>query len=261
MNLTTIKAAVFDMDGVLWRGSEALPGLVALFEFLHARGIPYRLATNNSRRTPADYTAKLAALGVSHVPEASILTSGIVTAAYLQTRYPAGTGLYVIGGAGLKQELAQAGFDLRDEDVRAVVVGIDLDFTYAKARHATRLIRGGADFIASNADRTIPLEDGLAPGAGSIVAMLQAATDCEPLVLGKPHPAIFETALRQMNVQPHEAMMVGDRLNTDIEGAKRAGMAAVLVLTGVNTREDAATAPHPPDLIVDDLPDLLRRWA
>ncbi|XWX04247.1 HAD-IIA family hydrolase [Aggregatilineales bacterium SYSU G02658] len=261
MNLREIKAAVFDMDGVLWRGNEALPGLAELFQFLHARAIPYRLATNNSRRTPAEYAAKLAKLGVPNVPESNILTSGIVTAAYLQTRYPAGTGLYVIGGPGLKQELTQAGFVLRDEDVRAVVVGIDLEFTYAKARHATRLIRSGADFIASNPDRTVPLEDGLAPGAGSIVAMLQAATDCAPTVLGKPHPPMFETALRQMNVLPHEAVMVGDRLNTDIEGAKRVGMKAVLALTGVNTREDAASAPYPPDLIVEDLHDLLRRWA
>jgi 4-nitrophenyl phosphatase len=261
MDLRTIKAAVFDMDGVLWRGKEALPGLTELFEFLHERAIPYRLATNNSRRTQADYAAKLADLGVPNVPEENILTSGIVTASYLRTQYPAGTGLYVIGGPGLIHELTRAGFALRDHDVSAVVVGIDLEFTYNKARHAAKLIREGAAFIASNADRTIPLEDGLAPGAGSIVAMLQAATDCEPIVLGKPHPPMFETAMRQMNASPEVTMMVGDRLNTDIEGAKRAGMKAVLVLTGVNTREDAAAAPHQPDLIVEDLRELLRHWS
>jgi HAD superfamily hydrolase (TIGR01450 family) len=125
MNLRTVQAAIFDMDGVLWRGREALPGLVELFQFLHERGIPYRLATNNSRRTQADYAAKLADLGVPNIPEENILTSGIVTAAYLRTQYPVGTGLYVIGGPGLIHELTRAGFALRDHDVSAVVVGID----------------------------------------------------------------------------------------------------------------------------------------
>lgn len=260
MNFSAIRALVFDMDGVLWRGDDALPGLVELFTFLAERDLPFCLATNNSRRTQADYVARLARMGVQGVDEKRILTSGLATAIYLQGIYPPGTRLHVVGGSGLRHELETRGFVLADEDVQAVIVGIDTDFTYAKARRASRLLMAGAAFIATNADRSVPLEDGLAPGAGSIIAMLQTASDSVPMIIGKPNAAMFEAALRQLGTNASETLMVGDRLTTDIEGAYRAGLRSALVLTGVNTREEALAYAVQPDVMVDDLHDLMRRW-
>jgi 4-nitrophenyl phosphatase len=260
MDFSRIKAVVLDMDGVLWRGDQPLPGLKDFFQFLTDRGIRFSLATNNSRRTQIEYVAKLARFGVEHVKESHIMTSGIATASYMQTVYPPHSLVYVIGGSGLRFELQKAGFVLGDENVRAVVVGIDLEFNYLKAKMATRLLREGADFIATNADRTLPLEDGLAPGAGSLVALLQTASDRHPLVIGKPNRAMFEAVLRQMGSLAEETLMIGDRLNTDIEGAYHAGLKTALVLTGVSTREEAAAYPVKPNAIFENLPDLMAQW-
>jgi 4-nitrophenyl phosphatase len=153
------------------------------------------------------------------------------------------------------------GFVIGLQGAKAVVVGIDREFTYEKAKVATHLLLSGVDFYATNADKNVPLEDGLAPGAGSIVAMLETASGRVATVIGKPYPAMFEAALRQLGTKAHETLMVGDRLNTDIEGAHLAGLQTAMVLTGVNTRADAAIYPTPPDAIFEDLPDLMRHWA
>lgn len=261
LDFATIKALVFDMDGVLWRGEQALPGLTELFTFLRARQLPYLLATNNSRRTQADYVTKLAKLGVADVPLESILTSALATALHLKSHYATGTRVHVVGENGLRHEIEAAGFVLADENVQAVVAGIDTSFTYEKARVACQLLLAGATFFATNADRNIPMENSLAPGAGSILAMLEMATDRKPTVIGKPHPAMFETALRELGTRASHTLMVGDRLNTDIEGAHHTGLRSALVLTGVNSREDALAYHIQPDVIVDNLPALMRCFA
>lgn len=260
MDLQQIRGVVFDMDGVLWRGDQPLPGLQAMFTFLQARALPYALATNNSRKTQAAYVTKLAQMGVMGVAEASIMTSSIATASHMQTLYPSGSRMYVVGGNGIRDALERAGFILAEQDVSAVVVGIDLEFSYAKARVATRLLLNGADFIATNGDKTLPVEDGFAPGAGSIVAMLEASSSKTARIIGKPHRAMFDAAVRQMGTAPHETLMVGDRLNTDIEGAYYAGLKTALVLSGVATRTDAAHYPIQPDAIYENLADLLEHW-
>jgi 4-nitrophenyl phosphatase len=138
-----------------------------------------------------------------------------------------------------------------------VVIGLDLDFTYAKLKAAHEAIQRGALFIATNADSTLPTEAGLVPGAGSIVAALAAASGRLPIVIGKPETPMLETAMMRMGVRPEETVMLGDRLDTDILAGERAGMPTVLVLTGVSTREDLASAEALPDVVVSDLPSLL----
>lgn len=260
MSLKHIRAVISDIDGVLWEGSQPLPGIQSLFTFLRDRQIPFALATNNSTNSPANYVQKLAKLGVPDIPEQSIVTSSSATALYLQTRYPAGTRLYMVGMAGLREQLEKAGFVLADEDVQAVVAGGDFEFTYEKAKRATLLIRAGADFIGTNPDVTFPTPEGLVPGAGSILAMIEAAAGKKPLVVGKPEPAMFEAALRILQTLPEETLMIGDRLDTDIAGAHHAGLQTALVLTGITQREDLPNSDTQPDFVFDTLDDLLSVW-
>lgn len=255
--LSTIRAVLLDMDGVLWRGDEGLPGLGKLFAWLHTQSIPYALVTNNSGQHPEQYVDKLARLSIHGVPAERILTSGAAAARYLQTHYPAGTRVHVVGMAGLRRLITEAGFTLADTDVRVVVSGIDREWTYAKALVAMRLLQAGADFIGTNSDTTFPLPDGLAPGAGSILAMLSASSGQTPILMGKPQPAMFEAALHVVGQPAAVTLMVGDRLDTDIAGAQALGLSTALLLTGVSQREDVAQSITPPDYIFDDLPALL----
>lgn len=259
MKLSTITGVIMDMDGVLWRGDERLPGVDLFFNLLHARGLPFALASNNSSKTPSDYVSKLAKMGISGVSERQIVTSGTATVDYLLNHYTAGSAIHVLGGDGLKAMISAAGFTLSDE-AQIVVAGIDIHLTYDKLKLASALIRAGADFIGTNADASIPLADGLAPGAGSILAALKTASGREPLVIGKPGKPMFEAALHTLGTAAETTLMIGDRLDTDIYGAQQAGLRTAVVLTGVASREDAETGTVKPDGIYNDLPALIAAW-
>ena len=256
-DLSAVQALVLDMDGVLWRGDQVIPEAPAFLDFLRARGIPFALATNNSGQAPPDYEEKLSRLGLGEVPFDRIITSGVVTARYLSDHLPQGAGVYVVGGDGLRALVQQAGFALSETDVAAVVAGIDRQFTYQKAWTATKHIRAGALFIGTNPDVTFPMPDGPSPGAGSILAMLAAAGGREPLVMGKPAVHMFESAVRALGTEPAQTLMIGDRLNTDILGARSAGLQTALVLTGIESRASVELHPDMGDtLVVDTLADL-----
>jgi 4-nitrophenyl phosphatase len=258
--LQDAKAWIFDMDGVLYRGSAPLAGVRELLDALALRERKVMLATNNSMATPASYERRLAAMGIS-VPAAEIITSSLATRDYLQQTLPEGAGIYVIGMPALRELL----FDCTsfhpvqygEETPAAVVIGLDLEFTYDKLKAANAALRAGAHFIATNADTTLPTEAGLVPGAGSLIAAVVAASGRQPIVIGKPETPMLEMAMLRMGVRPDETVMVGDRLDTDILAGERAGMPTVLVLTGVSTRADLAEAEALPDVIVSDLPSLV----
>lgn len=245
------------MDGVLWRGSQALPGMKEFFNLLFERELDFVLATNNSSKTQGDYVDKLASMGVNGVEPRHIVTSGTATVSYLQTRYPAGTRMHVLGGAGLKRMLSEAGFKLVDACADAVVCGIDFDLTYEKARTATLLIRAGARFIGTNPDPSFPAPDGLVPGAGSIIALIEAATGKSPIIIGKPKRGMFDAALRQLEAGPEETLMIGDRIGTDIAGAQALGIRTALVMTGVETEESLRESEVQPDMVFAGLPELI----
>jgi 4-nitrophenyl phosphatase len=251
-----IQGVVMDMDGVVWRGDELLPGAAALFDLLKRRGLPFAAATNNSAKSPADYVSKLARLGIGGISEDQILTSGRVTISYLTRHYPPGTPVYVVGGDGLKQMAARAGYDLSDAG-RVVIVGIDFDVTYSKLKRAAQLIRGGAEFIGTNGDKTFPMADGLVPGAGSIIAAVQTACGRDPVMMGKPNRPMFDAALTLLGTPAESTLMIGDRLDTDIDGAKAAGLRTALVLTGVTTRAELEASASPPDAVYHDLTELI----
>ncbi len=256
--LRAAKGFVFDMDGVLYRGDHQLPGVVDLINALVIRDIPYMLATNNSMATPAMYVAKLAKMGIETEPE-HILTSATATRIYLDQHLSEEAAVFVVGMPPLRDQLfngSKKSFS-EDGDVEAVVVGLDLDFSYAKLKKANSAIRAGASFIATNADATLPTEEGLVPGAGSIVASIQTASGIKPVMIGKPEPTTLHMSAKTMGLDPTDCVMIGDRLDTDILAGARAGMLTALVLTGVSTRDDIAKSDVLPDLVFSDLTALL----
>lgn len=257
--LRDVRNLIVDMDGVLWRGSEPLPGLTTFFDFLREREVSFTLATNNASKRPQQYVEKLAGLGVE-MPMERILTSAQATAAYLTGVAPAGAPVHVVGMEGIREALAEEGFTLVDEGARYVVVGWTVGLTWQMLATATLQIRAGAEFIGTNPDPTFPSEAGLVPGNGAILAALEAATGVEPQVVGKPAPWLYREAMKRMGAEPETTAVVGDRLGTDIAGGVAAGILTVLLLSGVTAEADLASASIQPDLVYDDLEALMEAW-
>jgi phosphoglycolate/pyridoxal phosphate phosphatase family enzyme len=254
------------MDGVLYLGESPIPGAVQTIALLQSAGKQVYFLTNNSGQTRAAYIDKLARMGI-HTDAAHMYTSGYATAIYLSERGSLGSSAFIIGEYGIASELDAVGMrtvtrtdDLPYSEIDYVVVGIDKNFTYDKLRfgHAA-ITRGHAQFIATNRDATFPLEEGAIPGGGSLVAALATAAGCEPLVIGKPEPYALDAILRAAGVAPEVAVMVGDRMDTDIAAGKRLNVPTVLVTTGVTTAQDAASAPKSlqPERIIGNLMELL----
>jgi 4-nitrophenyl phosphatase len=258
--LSRIHHLIVDMDGVLWRGDEPMPGLNELFAFLRQNRVGFVLATNNASRTPEQYVAKLARFGVEVSPEC-VLTSAQAAAAYLATVAPPGTRVYAVGEEGVRRALEEQGFVLADERAAYVVVGWDRKLTWDKLATAALLIHAGAGFIGTNPDTNFPTGRGPVPGNGAQLAALEAATGIAPVVIGKPEPRMYEEALRRMGARSDTTAVLGDRLSTDIVGGVRAGLTTVLVLSGITTEADLAASPVKPDLVCADIEDLVHKWA
>jgi 4-nitrophenyl phosphatase len=256
-SLTHITHLIIDMDGVLYRGNEPLPGLREFFAFLRQKPIPFVLATNNSTHTPEQYVDKLARMGVPVSP-LEILTSGQATARALAREYPPGTRVHVFGMPSFQEAMLKEGFILADADVAVVAASMDRAVTYEKLKRATLLIRGGARFFATNRDPTYPTEEGLLPGTGSMIAALETASGVKPTVIGKPEPTMFQLAMAHMGARPETTATIGDRLETDIAGGQRAGLTTICVLSGASSRAEAEA--FGPDYIFEDIADLLKTW-
>ncbi|MDR7482362.1 MAG: HAD-IIA family hydrolase [Armatimonadota bacterium] len=258
MRLPRLRALLFDMDGVLYRGQTPLPGAAALLAFLDRAGLPYALVTNNSTRTPRQYARLLAQMRM-RVPPARIVTSSVSTAAYLRQRLPAGARVLVVGEAALRRALVDAGFVPAWEHVAAVVVGLDRHVSYRKLALATRALLDGARFVLTNPDLLLPTESGVIPGAGSLAAALHAATGRRPTVIGKPHPRLLREALARLGARPARAAIVGDQVATDVAAGRAAGLYTILVRTGVTAPASPPGRALRPDLVVRDLRELHRR--
>lgn len=251
-----IRALILDMDGVIWRGEQLINPLAPILEEIERRGWRFIMATNNSTRTPDQYVQRLEAFGAT-VETWQVINSSEATAYYLHQQFPDGGNVYAIGEIGLTTALEDQGFSIAEEDVLAVVVGFDRQLTYEKLKRGSMLIRAGARFVGTNPDKTFPTPEGLAPGAGTMLAAIEAATDVSPTIMGKPEPDMYQAAIERLGTQPEETLVVGDRLETDIAGAQRAGCPAALVLSGVTTAEQADQWQPAPDIIADDLKHLL----
>jgi len=258
-SLRDISAFIIDIDGVLYRGHQVLPGAREFIAFLRKRETPFLLLTNNSTRTPAQYVARLKGMGIP-VEEEHIFTSAQATASWLRGIAKPGSRVYLIGMDGIREALLSAGFVISDDSaVDFVVVGMDTTVTYEKLKKATLAIRAGARFIGTNPDRSFPSEEGIIPGNGAILAAIEAATDLKPTVIGKPERAIFDAALEKLGSRREETAVIGDRLDTDILGGRRAGLKTILVLSGITDRETLARSPVKPDWVFESLQELLSR--
>lgn len=262
---TNINALIIDMDGVLWHGTQPMPGLTDFFKTLDDLQIPFILATNNASLTPEQYVSKLAKMGVT-ITKKQILTSGTATALYLSKQVnPTETRVFVVGEDGATQPLIDHGFMLtglyevnNDSDASKkgadiVVCGKDETLTWAKLATATLNIRAGATFIGTNADTTLPTEHGITHGNGAILAALEVATGVSPTIIGKPEPIIYQQALALLGVDPDKTVAIGDRLETDILGAVRTGIRSIMVLTGISTEADLKESAYQPTWVMPDI--------
>ena len=253
--LRQVRGLLIDLDGVVYTGRQAIPGAAEFLAAARQHHLPFLLVTNNSTTAPAQVAERLAGMGISVGPDA-ILTSAQAAMAYVRGQSAERARVLVVGEAGLRQAAQEEGLEIvGDAPADWVVVGLDRTFDYQKLAAATRAVRGGARFVASNTDALLPIEGGeVLPGAGSIVAAIRAATGVDPVVVGKPEPAMFQHGLAKLGgLRPEEAAMVGDRLDTDVDGGRLAGLKTILVLSGVTTRALLATSSVTPDAVAPDL--------
>jgi NagD protein len=250
----TPQAYLMDMDGVLVRGTQLIPGADAFIARLRARSIPFLILTNNSLYTPRDLQARLEHIGLD-VRAAELFTSALATAQFLHDQAPNGTA-YVVGEAGLTTALHDVGYVLTDVHPDYVVLGETVSYSYERLMVATRLVAAGARFIATNPDVNGPSDDGLVPATGAVAALIAAATGVTPYFIGKPNPLMMRAALRRLGAHSETSVMIGDRMDTDIVAGTEAGMHTILVLTGVTGRTEVARFPYQPTAIVDSVADL-----
>ena len=252
LDLRKIRSLILDMDGVLWLGSSPIGPLSEIFKTLKAKGFKFIMATNNATRSPHQYVQKLASFGVN-VESWQVVNSAVATASYLKKRFPTGGEVFTIGERPLLEILEETGFKQGTNTPLAVIAALDRDINYAKLTKATLLIRRGIPFIGTNPDRSYPIPEGQAPGAGSILAALEAASGEKPTIIGKPEPQLYRIALERLRTSPEETLVIGDRLETDILGAQNLGCPCALVLTGVSTGKQGEKWNPPIDIIADNL--------
>jgi len=268
------RLVIFDLDGVVYRGDQAVPGAANLIGALRDGSFHVAFATNNSMATRPAYVARLAEMGIAAEVD-EIVTSTSATIDHVRAHLPSVRRVTAVGAAGMLAELRAAGFDVMaaaesvplDYDggpltrvPDAVIAGLDPSFDYRRLAAAATAIRAGARFIATNADLRFPTPTGFLPGAGSIVAAIAAASGEEPLLIGKPEPAIFQTIMERVGVSPAQTFAIGDNPDADVVAAHRAGIRSILVLTGVADARSAAglSGDRQPDAIAEGPADVAR---
>ncbi|HZZ78336.1 MAG TPA: HAD-IIA family hydrolase [Gemmataceae bacterium] len=242
---------LIDMDGVLYRGHDLIPGADDFLDELRTRDIPFRLLTNNSQRTRRDVVVKLSRLGIA-VEEEHVFTSAMATARYLAQQKPGGTA-FVIGEGGLHTALHSNGYSVVDRDPDYVVVGEGRTFNLELVESAVRMIHRGAKLVATNLDPSCPTETGIRPGCGALVALLETATGIKAFSVGKPSPVMMRAARKEIGLSTDETIMIGDTMETDILGGVQLGYHTILVLSGGTRRDDLPRYAYRPETIVESL--------
>lgn len=248
------KGFICDMDGVIYHGNRILPGVAEFIQWLHEENKEYLFLTNNSGYTPRELNQKLTRLGLD-VPEEHFYTSALATAAFLKEQAP-GCSVFAIGEAGLLNALYDAGITMNDMNPDYVVVGEGRSYSLDTLTKATNLVLGGAKLIGANSDVSGPIENGIAPACRALIAPIEMATGTRAYFCGKPNPLMMRTGLRLLDCHSADAVMVGDRMDTDIISGMESGMFTVLVLSGVSSRETLKTYAYRPGIVLEGVGDI-----
>lgn len=248
INFNEKTGFICDMDGVIYHGNQILPGVAEFIQWLHDEQKEYLFLTNNSGYTPKELNQKLARMGLD-VPEEHFYTSALATAAFLKEQAP-GCSVFAIGEAGLLNALYDAGITMNDVNPDYVVVGEGRSYSLETLTKATNLVLSGAKLIGANSDVSGPIEKGIAPACGALIAPIEMATGTKAYFCGKPNPLMMRTGLRLLNCHSGDAVMVGDRMDTDIISGMESGMSTVLVLSGVSTMETLNTYAYRPGMVL-----------
>ena len=254
IDFNAIKGFICDMDGVIYHGNQILPGVREFIQWMQDENKEYLFLTNNSGYTPRELNQKLARMGLD-VPEEHFYTSALATAAFLRQQAP-GCSVFAIGEAGLLNALYDAGVTMNDVNPDYVVVGEGRAYSLDTLTKATNLVMNGAKLIGANSDVSGPIENGIAPACGSLVAPIEMATGRKAYFCGKPNPLMMRTGLRLLGCHSAEAVMIGDRMDTDVISGMESGMSTVLVLSGVSTRETLDTYAYRPSIVLNGVGDI-----
>ncbi len=245
---------LIDMDGVIYRGNKLIAGADRFIEELRANQIPFLFLTNNSQRTRRDVATKLQRLGID-VEEEHVFTCAMATARFMARQKPQGTA-YVIGEGGLLTALHSNGYSIVDKDPDYVVVGEGRTLNFEMVESALQMILGGAKLVATNLDPNCPTQNGLRPGCGAIVAMLEAASGIKAFSVGKPSPVMLRAARKELGLATDHTVVIGDTMETDIIGGVQLGFKTILVLSGGTQREDLPRYAFRADKVVESIADL-----
>jgi NagD protein len=249
------KCIISDMDGVIYRGKQLVPGAKDFVRRLHETQTRFLFLTNNSEQTPLDLKRKLESLGIEGLTEDNFITSAMATAIFLHEQKPRGTA-YVIGGAGLTNELYNAGYSISESNPDYVVVGKTSSFNFEMMKKAVQLITKGSRFIGTNPDVIDPTEGGIEPACGAILASIEHATGKKPYIIGKPNALMMTIARKKLNARSSESVMIGDRMDTDIIAGLEAGMTTCLVLSGVTEKESVGQFSYRPNYIFNNVGEI-----
>ena len=252
--MNTATSFITDMDGVLVKGKELIPGADTFIRNLEESGREYLVLTNNSLYTQRDLAHRLRQLGLE-IPAERIFTSAMATAMFLQSQRPDGTA-FILGETGLTQAVHDVGYVITDIEPTYVVLGENDAYHLESITKAVRLIEAGAQFIATNPDVSGPTEAGTIPGCGALAALIEKATGKAPFFVGKPNPFMMRSALNYLDVHSEDTVMVGDRMETDIVAGVESGMRTLLVLTGVTSRADIERYPYRPTWVLDSVAEI-----
>ena len=239
------------MDGVIYKGKELINGAAEFIEKLRKNNIPFLFLTNNSQRTRRDVAHKLTKMGIA-ASEEDVFTCGVATARYLASKKPNGTA-FVIGENGLTSAMFKNGLTVVDSSPDYVVVGEGRIISFEMIEKATRFVMDGAQLIATNLDPSCPTDEGIRPGCGAIVAMIESATGKKSFSVGKPSPIMMRVARKQIGLATDETVMIGDTMSTDILGGNQMGYKTVLVLSGGTAEKDIDNFAYSPDYVVKDI--------
>ena len=250
------KGFICDMDGVIYHGNRILPGVAEFIQWLHDENKEYLFLTNNSGYTPRELQQKLARMGLD-VQEEHFYTSALATAAFLKEQSP-GCSVFAIGEAGLLNALYNAGITMNDVNPDYVVVGEGRTYSLDTLTKATNLVLQGAKLIGANSDVSGPIENGIAPACRALIAPIEMATGTQAYFCGKPNPLMMRTGLRILGCHSGDAVMVGDRMDTDVISGMESGMSTVLVLSGVSTEDTVKTYAYRPTIVLDGVGDIVK---